>query len=149
MAIAMDLKAWRADAGDGRTRTTLVVSGIIDLHSSQTLVDAGMDVLVTGECLALDLSEADLIDATGVSGLVELAAEAERPGQTFEVIAASAQVRHVLETTGLAALWLLQDPPPLRPEPEVARPRDRLPEASAAETRCGAGESATPQPAGS
>ena len=143
----MDLKALRSDDA-GRPRTTLAVSGFIDLSNSQTLVDAGLDVLVTGECLALDLSEVDFIDATGVSGLVELAAAAQRPGQTFEVTATSARVRRVLESTGLAALWLLQDPPPLRPAPDVARPRRGKPNGSG-DIRCGAGESATPQHAGS
>lgn len=101
----MNLQVLR-DAADP-TRTTLAVTGFVDISNSAMLVEAGLDALSGSGSLALDLAEVDFMDSTGISALVELALEAQRGGVEFEIGAASAQVRRVLELTGLADRWSL------------------------------------------
>lgn len=100
----MDLRISRSQDG-AKPVTTVVVTGFVDISNSRELVDAGTQVLSSGEHLALDLTAVDFMDSTGIGALVQLAATAQTLEQVFEVTACSAPVRRVLEITGLADRW--------------------------------------------
>jgi len=101
----MDLRVSRSDDGTGSTRTTMVVTGFIDISNSRELVEAGLNALASGGALALDLSDVDFMDSTGIAALIELDKATRAHGQSLEVTATSDRVRRVLELTGLADRW--------------------------------------------
>lgn len=87
------------------SRARLAVSGSVDLTTSASLVGAGLDALLRGSGVALDLSDVDFMDASGISALVELSLAARSRGHTFEILATSDPVERVLGLTGLADRW--------------------------------------------
>jgi RNA polymerase sigma-B factor len=93
-----------SDDGAG-TRTTIAVTGFIDLSNSEALLDAGLRVIWSDPCLALDLSAVEFMDAAGVAALTALDSAALRLGKTFEISATSPAVRRVLGILDLADRW--------------------------------------------
>jgi anti-sigma B factor antagonist len=102
----LDIAERQDDAG----RAVLVVTGSIDLESRERLLEAGHAALRRDGChgVVLDLEGVQFVDSTGVGAFVELAAEAEDHGATFEIRNPSARVQRLLEVTGLADAWAEQ-----------------------------------------
>jgi len=102
----MDLEVTSAGADASGTYTTLRVTGILDLSTSQELIDAGLRVLWHDSGLALDLSQVRFMDASGVAALSALARSAERESRTFAIAAASFPVRRLLQILDLTEEWI-------------------------------------------
>jgi anti-sigma B factor antagonist len=96
-----------AERQDDGGRAVLIVTGSIDLESRDRLLEAGHAALRRDGChgVVLDLEGVQFVDSTGIGAFVELAAEAEDHGATFEIRNPSARVRRLLEVTGLAEAW--------------------------------------------
>ena len=92
---------------DDSGRAVLVVTGSVDLASRVRLLEAGHAALRREGChgLVLDLQGVGFVDSTGVGAFVELAADAEDRGATFEIRSPSARVQRLLEVTGLSETW--------------------------------------------
>ena len=108
----MDLELSPPGADDPGGPTTVRVTGFIDLSTSSELVDAGLQLLWSDSCLALDLSDVTFMDASGVAALSALGSAAQRLGMTFEITAASFSVRRILRILDLSDQW--SAPPPDR-----------------------------------
>jgi|SRR5579875_700546 len=95
------------ERGDETGRILLEVTGSVDLASRGRLLEAGHAALRREGCvgLLLDLAAVQFVDSTGVGAFVELAAEAEDQGATFEIRNPSPRVQRLLEVTGLADTW--------------------------------------------
>jgi anti-anti-sigma factor len=92
---------------DDSGRVVLVVIGSVDLGSRMRLLEAGHAALRREGChgLVLDLEGVGFVDSTGIGAFVELAADAEDQGATFEIRSPPARVRRLLEVTGLSEAW--------------------------------------------
>ncbi|WGL52366.1 STAS domain-containing protein [Nocardioides sp. BP30] len=99
-------------SGDETTgpRTSLAVTGFIDLSTSEALLDAGLRSLWSDPALELDLSAVDFMDAAGVAALSALRSAAERLGKTFEITAVSFAVHRVLQILDLIETWSVPRP---------------------------------------
>jgi anti-anti-sigma factor len=77
---------------------SVVVSGELDLWSSQAMVNAVLELAGPGpSAVDLDLSEVTFMDSAGLQALVELTAALS----TMRIVAVSPQVLHVLAMTDM------------------------------------------------
>lgn len=84
---------------------SLKLVGSIDLVTRKQVLDAGMDVLNSGDGLTLDLAGVEFMDSVGIGALIELSRAAESLGRPFVVGERSRRVSRVLEATGLEGVW--------------------------------------------
>jgi anti-sigma B factor antagonist len=85
---------------------TLALKGSIDLVTRTALVAAGEAVLAAGHDLALDMSDVNFIDSTGIGAIVELHHIAKSRGAVLTIPQRSVRVQRILEVTGLADSWV-------------------------------------------
>jgi anti-anti-sigma factor len=101
----VEFEVSRARDGAAPPHTTLTVSGDVDLANREALIEAGLKILWSDACLALDLSAVAFMDAAGVAALTGLESAARRLGATFELTAVSLPVYRVLQILGLTRCW--------------------------------------------
>lgn len=106
----MELEVSCARDGAALPRTTLTVSGDVDVSNRELLIEAGLKILWSDACLALDLSAVVFMDAAGVAALTGLESAAQRLGATFELTAVSLPVYRVLQILGLTRRWAVPLP---------------------------------------
>jgi len=102
-----------AEAG----RQVVTLTGSVDLASRALLTDAVKTAVadsdVTG--IVLDLSGVEFIDSTGLGAVVESAGMAEDSSRNFALRSPSPRVSRILELTGLAEQWTIEDGGESRP----------------------------------
>ncbi|MET8147098.1 STAS domain-containing protein [Actinoplanes sp. NPDC049668] len=105
--------AWHYETGahDGHTIITLI--GEIDMRGAGTLHDILQKALHTAEAVTVDIAGVGFIDSTVISAFVAARNSAQSTDRTFAVINPGAQVRRVLQITGV--LDTLTDPHSVQP----------------------------------
>jgi anti-anti-sigma factor len=102
--------SWEVEPQEAHTVVWL--RGELDLDSAEPALDVLTDALSNGD-LVIDASELAFIDSSGIRSIVEAYRAAHRgvgEGRRVTVRAPTAQVRRVLEITGLDGL--IEEEPP-------------------------------------
>ncbi|GAB7051625.1 STAS domain-containing protein [Catenuloplanes indicus] len=85
-----------------KTTVILSLSGDLDFDTAEELVDHAGRALTPGiSSLSLDLSGLYICDSSGLSALIHISQEARGLGATFAMTGITAQLRRILEVTGL------------------------------------------------
>ncbi|MFN7552893.1 MAG: STAS domain-containing protein [Pseudomonadota bacterium] len=85
------------------------VAGEVDLSWSQSIRKAVLDALSRAPAVGVDLSRVTYIDSSGIAALVEGFQTARGKGQRFALVAASPQVRAVLQLARLDRVFPMVD----------------------------------------
>lgn len=85
------------------------VAGEVDLSWSQSIRKAVLDALGRAPAVGVDLSAVTYIDSSGIAALVEGFQSARGKGQKFALVAASPQVRAVLQLARLDRVFPMVD----------------------------------------
>ena len=102
--------SWEVERQAGTT--VVFLRGELDLASAEAALDVLIDALSDGD-LVIDASELSFIDSSGIRSILEAYREAHEGaggGRRVTVRAPSAQVRRVLELTGIDNLIEEQAP---------------------------------------
>ncbi len=84
--------------------TTVVLAGEIDFASESSLTDALVDAVESSREVFVDLGLVTYLDSTGIRALVVAYEEAGARDGAVTIRRASAQVRRVLDASGVLAL---------------------------------------------
>ncbi|MDR7274992.1 STAS domain-containing protein [Catenuloplanes atrovinosus] len=83
----------------------LSLAGDLDFDTAEELVDEAERALITEiRTLRLDLSGLYICDSSGLSALLHIHHDAREVGTDFEITGVTAQLRRILEVTGLDAV---------------------------------------------
>lgn len=101
--------------------TLVQLNGCLNIDSSPSLRDRLLTILQTEapEVLTVDLSEVSHVDSSGIATLIEALRIARISNTTLSVKGLQGRLLHVLEVTGIAALFGLSSQP-------AAIPTERL-----------------------
>lgn len=80
----------------------LVVSGDVDVASSEGLLVAALDAAGDGSALVIDLGQVTFMDSTGLSALIRIRTVLAERGGDLAVAARSRPVQRVLQLAGMA-----------------------------------------------
>jgi anti-anti-sigma factor len=107
------------------TTTTISLHGECDLAQQPAMRTAINDMLERfPECVVLDLSGLDFIDAAGMHGVIELHKRSKQQRARLVIIPGSRRVQRTFELVGLSELlpFLSHDPGARAAKPRNARP---------------------------
>ncbi|MDA0564636.1 STAS domain-containing protein [Streptomonospora sp. S1-112] len=103
----MELKISSQSQGDCAVVT---VRGEIDLYTAPQLQSGLLNALEDGaRRLVVDMSGVEFCDSTGMSVLLSALKRAREHKGTLELVAPKPAVRKILEVTGLASVFTIQD----------------------------------------
>ncbi len=93
--------------------TLVQLNGCLNIDSSPSLRDRLLTILQTEapEVLTVDLSEVSHVDSSGIATLIEALRIARTRNTTLSVKGLQGRLLHVLEVTGIAALFGLGSHP--------------------------------------
>lgn len=100
----------RTVAGDDPGAATLVLSGELDLASTDSFEQRVDELLAAGtDHLVVDLSALTFCDSVGLNGLVRAKNRCEQQGGSLRVAGTHGQVAHVLGISGLLGTLAADD----------------------------------------
>ena len=89
--------------------TVLAVSGVLDLNNASALKGALIDAISLERSVVLDVANVDYIDSTHMGVLVGSYKRLNGLGRKFAVANPDANVRKILEITGLDKFFAVED----------------------------------------
>ncbi|MEV8510606.1 STAS domain-containing protein [Actinoplanes sp. NPDC051475] len=92
---------WHHGTRAGDRHTTVTLSGEIDMSGAGQLQDLLQQAVHGAEAVTVDVADAGFIDSTVISALVAARNTAHSTGRRFTLINPDAQVRRVLQITGI------------------------------------------------
>jgi anti-sigma B factor antagonist len=92
---------WCHDTHASDGRTTLTLSGEIDMTGAGELRQLPHDAVHGAEVVTVDIAALRFIDSEVIGALVSAHSAATAAGRVFSVVNAAGQVRRVLQATGI------------------------------------------------
>ena len=104
------------DTSNRPAATRLSIQGQLDMASVGALDEALTRAARSGGLVEIDLGEVDFIDGSGLGVLMDAESRAQRASQELTIVAASRNVRRLIDFTDTA-----DRVSPLAPDPAVSR----------------------------
>jgi anti-sigma B factor antagonist len=90
------------DSSTQQRGTRLFVRGELDMTTVGALDEALIRAARSGGTVEIDLAEVDFIDGSGLSALMDAESRARRANQELRIVAASSNVRRLIDFTDTA-----------------------------------------------